>query len=122
MNKNIFREYDIRGVYPIDLNEDIYFEIGNAIASKCNQLSIETIVLGRDGRLSGKSLMNALENSLLSNGINVENIGIVTSPLLYNAAKKQNHNSAFGAMFFCSIVKQWTFHNNNILNIYSIAQ
>ena len=87
MNKNIFREYDIRGVYPIDLNEDIYFEIGNAIASKCNQLSIDSIVLGRDGRLSGKSLMNALENSLINNGINVENIGIVTSPLLYYAAK-----------------------------------
>ena len=90
MNKNIFREYDIRGVYPIDLNEDIYFEIGNAIASKCNQLSIDSIVLGRDGRLSGKSLMNALENSLINNGINVENIGIVTSPLLYYAAKKHS--------------------------------
>ena len=96
MNKNIFREYDIRGVYPIDLNEDIYFEIGNAIASKCNQLSIDSIVLGRDGRLSGKSLMNALENSLISNGINVENIGIVTSPLLYYAAKK--HSSKSGIM------------------------
>ena len=45
MNKNIFREYDIRGVYPIDLNEDIYFEIGNAIASKCNQLSIDSLSL-----------------------------------------------------------------------------
>ena len=96
MNNNIFREYDIRGVYPIDLNEDVYFEIGNAIASKCNQLSIDSIVLGRDGRLSGKSLMNALENSLLSNGINVENIGIVTSPLLYYAAKK--HSSKSGIM------------------------
>ena len=96
MNKNIFREYDIRGVYPIDLNEDIYFEIGNAIASKCNQLNIESIVLGRDGRLSGKSLMNALENSLINNGINVENIGIVTSPLLYYAAKK--HSSKSGIM------------------------
>ena len=71
MNKNIFREYDIRGVYPIDLNEDVYFEIGNAIASKCNQLNIESIVIGRDGRLSGKSLMNALENSLINNGINI---------------------------------------------------
>ena len=96
MNKNIFREYDIRGVYPIDLNEDIYFEIGNAIASKCKQLSIDSIVLGRDGRLSGKSLMNALENSLINNGINVENIGIVTSPLLYYAAKK--HSSKSGIM------------------------
>ena len=96
MNKNIFREYDIRGVYPVDLNEDIYFEIGNAIASKCNQLSIDSIVLGRDGRLSGKSLMNALENSLINNGINVENIGIVTSPLLYYAAKK--HSSKSGIM------------------------
>ena len=96
MNKNIFREYDIRGVYPIDLNEDIYFEIGNAIASKCNRLSIDSVVLGRDGRLSGKSLMNALENSLLNKGINVENIGIVTSPLLYYAAKK--HSSKSGIM------------------------
>ena len=96
MNKNIFREYDIRGVYPIDLNEDVYFEIGNAIASKCNQLSIDSIVLGRDGRLSGKSLMNALENSLVNNGINIENIGIVTSPLLYYAAKK--HSSKSGIM------------------------
>jgi phosphomannomutase/phosphoglucomutase len=96
MNKNIFREYDIRGVYPIDLNEDIYFEIGNAIASKCDQLSIDSIVLGRDGRLSGKSLMNALENSLINNGINIENIGIVTSPLLYYAAKK--HISKSGIM------------------------
>ena len=96
MNKNIFREYDIRGVYPIDLNEDVYFEIGNAIATKCNQLNIESIVIGRDGRLSGKSLMNALENSLINNGINVENIGIVTSPLLYYAAKK--HTSKSGIM------------------------
>ena len=96
MNKNIFREYDIRGVYPIDLNENIYFEIGNAIASKCNRLSIDSVVLGRDGRLSGKSLMNALENSLINNGINVENIGIVTSPLLYYAAKK--HSSKSGIM------------------------
>ena len=93
MNKNIFREYDIRGVYPIDLNENIYFEIGNAIASKCNRLSIDSVVLGRDGRLSGKSLMNALENSLINNGINVENIGIVTSPVLYYAAKKQSSKS-----------------------------
>ena len=96
MNKNIFREYDIRGIYPLDLNEDVYFEIGNAIASKCNQLSIDSIVLGRDGRLSGKSLMNALENSLINNGINVENIGVVTSPLLYYAAKK--HSSKSGIM------------------------
>ena len=96
MNKNIFREYDIRGVYPKDLNEDIYFAIGNAIAFKCKHLDIDSIVLGRDGRLSGKSLMNALENSLLNNGINVENIGIVTSPLLYYAAKK--HSSKSGIM------------------------
>ena len=93
MNKNIFREYDIRGVYPKDLNEDTFFEIGNAIASKCNQLSIDSIVLGRDGRLSGEPLMNALKNSLLSNGISVENIGIVTSPLLYYAAKKNSSKS-----------------------------
>ena len=61
-----------------------------------DRLSIDSIVLGRDGRLSGKSLMNALENSLINNGINIENIGIVTSPLLYYAAKK--HSSKSGIM------------------------
>ena len=54
---------------------------------------VNNVCLGRDGRLSGKILMEALEKSLITAGINVENIGLTTSPLLYYAAKKQNSKS-----------------------------
>ena len=93
MNKNIFREYDIRGKYPEEINEDIYAIIGKAIAIKCQNEKVNNICLGRDGRLSGKILMEALEKSLVIAGINVENIGLTTSPLLYYAAKKQHSKS-----------------------------
>ena len=93
MNKNIFREYDIRGRYPEEINEDVYSIIGKAIAVKCQNEKVNNVCLGRDGRLSGKILMEALEKSLITAGINVENIGLTTSPLLYYAAKKQNSKS-----------------------------
>ena len=93
MNKNIFREYDIRGKYPEEINEDVYSIIGNAIAVKCQNEKVNNVCLGRDGRLSGKVLMQALEKSLIAAGINVENIGLTTSPLLYYAAKKQHSKS-----------------------------
>ena len=93
MNKNIFREYDIRGKYPEEINEDVYSIIGKAIAVKCQNEKVNNVCLGRDGRLSGKILMEALEKSLITAGINVENIGLTTSPLLYYAAKKQNSKS-----------------------------
>ena len=93
MNKNIFREYDIRGKYPEEINEDVYSIIGKAIAVKCQNEKVNNVCLGRDGRLSGKILMEALEKSLITAGINVENIGLTTSPLLYYAAKKQHSKS-----------------------------
>ena len=93
MNKNIFREYDIRGKYPEEINEDVYSIIGKAIAVKCQNEKVNNVCLGRDGRLSGKILMEALEKSLIAAGINVENIGLTTSPLLYYAAKKQHSKS-----------------------------
>ena len=72
MNKNIFREYDIRGKYPEEINEDVYSIIGNAIAVKCQNEKVNNVCLGRDGRLSGKILMEALEKSLITAGINVK--------------------------------------------------
>ena len=51
------------------------------------------ICIGRDGRLSGESLLNSIEESLSSYGINVKNIGLVTTPLLYYAAKKSKFKS-----------------------------
>ena len=96
IDKSIFREYDIRGIVPQQLNEKIIDEIASAITKKCFLENINEIVLGRDGRLSGKILLEALSYSLQKRGLTVINIGLVTSPLLYYAAKK--HPSKSGVM------------------------
>ena len=91
--RSIFREYDIRGIYPKEINENVIEQIAKAISIKCIKNNISEICVGRDGRLSGESLLNSLSNSLSSYGINVINIGLVSTPLLYFAAKKNKHKS-----------------------------
>ena len=88
IDKSIFREYDIRGIVPIQINELSVKAIARAVAIKCNNEQVDEVALGRDGRLSGDNLLRCLSSELQSLGINVLNIGIVTSPLLYFAAKK----------------------------------
>ena len=88
IDESIFREYDIRGIVPSQVNETTIRSISHAIARKCSDQNINELVLGRDGRLSGEKILNLLSKELQSIGINVVNIGIVTSPLLYYAAKK----------------------------------
>ena len=91
--KSIFREYDIRGIYPDELNEGSITEIAKSIAQKCHKESIDEVVIARDGRLSGPSLLESMQRSLNKYGINTINIGLATSPLLYYAAKKQASKS-----------------------------
>ena len=86
---SIFREYDIRGKYPQELNEESIKKIAYAIVKKCRKENVSSLVVGRDGRLSGPSLIEAFCDSLINSGINVKNIGLVTSPMLYFAAKKE---------------------------------
>ena len=88
IDESIFREYDIRGIVPSQVNEASIRSISNAIAKKCNDENINELALGRDGRLSGEKILNLLSKELQSIGINVVNVEIVTSPLLYFAAKQ----------------------------------
>ena len=88
IKRNIFREYDIRGIYPEELNEATIRLIAGSVASKCHKEGIDVIAVGRDGRLSGESLLSEFCNEIIKYGIKVINIGLVTSPLLYYAAKK----------------------------------
>ena len=89
ITKSIFREYDIRGIYPEEINESIVSLIAKAIAYICKEKNITEICVGRDGRLSGESLLSELSQTLSLFGIKVINLGLVTSPLLYFAAKKK---------------------------------
>ena len=93
ITKSIFREYDIRGEYPNQINEEVVRKIGNAIAGKCINLNIKEICVGRDGRNSGKSLLEAMIRGLSESGIEVIDIDLATSPLLYYAAKKNKYKS-----------------------------
>ena len=91
--ETIFRQYDIRGTYPSEINENSIAKIGQAIALKCIQEGVSEICVGRDGRLSGKTLLEAMCRSLSESGIAVIDIGLVTSPILYYAAKKNKSKS-----------------------------
>ena len=93
ISESIFRENDIRGTYPEELNELVIKEIAKGIAKKCFQEDISSIVVARDGRLSGESLLTTFCNAIAQYGINVNNIGLATSPMLYFAAKKENSKS-----------------------------
>jgi phosphomannomutase/phosphoglucomutase len=93
ISESIFRENDIRGTYPKELNESVIKEIAKGIAKKCFQEDISSIVVARDGRLSGESLLTTFCNAIAQYGINVNNIGLATSPMLYFAAKKENSKS-----------------------------
>ena len=67
--------------------------IAKAISYKCKEKNITEICVGRDGRLSGESLLSKLSQTLSLFGIKVINLGLITSPLLYFAAKKNKFKS-----------------------------
>jgi len=93
IEESIFREYDIRGIVPEQINESSIKAIASAIARKCSDERVNELALGRDGRLSGEKILKLLSKELQSLGINIVNVGEVTSPLLYFAAKKLNSKS-----------------------------
>ncbi len=88
INKNIFREYDIRGVYPIDIDEDVSYTIGRAYGSYVQDLGQSDCVVGYDNRLSSESITDALIKGIISTGLHVVNIGLVTTPIYYYACLK----------------------------------
>ena len=82
----IFRAYDIRGVVDRSLTPAVVKQIGRAIGSEAIQRGCNTIVVGRDGRLSGPALVEALILGLTETGCDVKDIGVVPTPVLYFAA------------------------------------
>ncbi|NOZ52189.1 MAG: phosphomannomutase/phosphoglucomutase [Gammaproteobacteria bacterium] len=83
---SIFKAYDIRGIVNETLTENAVYQIGLAIGSEANARGEQHIYVGRDGRLSGPTLIKALTQGLLDSGRDVTNIGMVPTPVLYFAA------------------------------------
>ncbi|MES2918662.1 MAG: phosphomannomutase/phosphoglucomutase [Pseudomonadota bacterium] len=87
LRAEIFRAYDIRGVVGEGLNADVARALGQAIGSEAAARGEQSVVVGRDGRLSGPELAAALIEGLRAAGCNVIDVGMVPTPVLYFAAK-----------------------------------
>lgn len=79
----LFREYDLRGIVGKELTEPIAEQIGRAYCTYVKDRGVKTISVGRDGRLSSPGLFEALVRGLLAGGMNVIDVGICPSPLVY---------------------------------------
>ncbi|MBI2590471.1 MAG: phosphomannomutase/phosphoglucomutase [Candidatus Blackburnbacteria bacterium] len=86
LTSGMFHAYDIRGVYPEEINEDVFFALGQAFGTYviCHgsaNVSNNSIAVGRDNRPSGEDLSKSFIEGLLSTGCGVTNLGIVTTPM-----------------------------------------
>jgi phosphomannomutase len=86
IDPGIFKTYDIRGVVPRTLDEGAAQAIGSAFGALARSEGEHTVAVGHDGRLSGASLAAALIRGLVDSGMDVIDVGMVTTPMLYFAA------------------------------------
>ena len=83
LSSSIFKAYDIRGIIGQTLNAEVARQIGQAFGSAALAKGQTTVVIGRDGRLSGPELTAALAAGLQSVGIDVIDLGVVATPMVY---------------------------------------
>lgn len=83
LSQSIFKAYDIRGIIDSTLDADVARDIGRAFGSAVRAKGEQVVVLGRDGRLSGPALAAALAEGMQEVGIDVVDLGVVATPMLY---------------------------------------
>jgi len=86
----IFKAYDIRGIVGKTLTPPVVQAVGQALGTLAQERGRDTLVIGRDGRLSGPELAGALAAGIRASGANVVDIGMVTTPMSYFAAQHLN--------------------------------
>ena len=88
INKNIFRGYDIRGIYPTELDVDTAYTVGLGFGSYIKSIGKTTCVVGHDNRLSSNDLYSALMKGITETGIDIISLGLCTTPMYYYACLK----------------------------------
>jgi phosphomannomutase / phosphoglucomutase len=86
MNTHIFREYDVRGLVDIDLTDAVVEDLGRGLATMVKRAHGRSVVVGRDARESGPRFQTAFIKGVLSTGLNVIEVGVVPTPVVYFAA------------------------------------
>ena len=84
----VFRAYDVRGIAPDPLSPALVHAVGWSIAREARALGETRIAIGRDGRLTGARLRDALAGGLLAGGVSVVDVGRLPTPILYFAARE----------------------------------
>ncbi len=93
----MFKAYDIRGVVGRGIDEGFAEHLGRAFGSEAVAAGERAVAVGRDGRLSGAGLVKALVRGLASTGLDVVDLGAVTTPMLYYvAATRGEHGCSSG--------------------------
>jgi phosphomannomutase len=82
LSPTIFKAYDIRGIVPSTLNEQVAEALGRAFGTVARRAGEATVAVGRDGRLSGPGMSAALVRGLVAAGVDVIDVGMVTTPML----------------------------------------
>ncbi len=90
----IFKAYDIRGIVGHSLTPQIVEQIGRAVGSEALAAGDSAVVIGRDGRLSGPAISDALMDGICATGCDAVDIGMVPTPLTYFATHALNIGSA----------------------------
>ncbi|HOG17767.1 MAG TPA: phosphomannomutase/phosphoglucomutase [Syntrophales bacterium] len=131
MNPEVFREYDVRGIVGKDLTTEFVIALGRAIGTFAAARAAKTMTLGRDCRLSSESYAAAIREGLISAGMQVVDIGLCATPMLYFSIRHLgadggvmvtgSHNPPeFNGFKIC--VGPDTIHGNDIQELYRIMQ
>lgn len=88
LDKNIFRGYDIRGVYPTSIDSDVAYTIGRGFGSYILDIGKNKCLVGHDNRLSSNLLYESLIQGIRECGVDVILLGLVTTPMYYYSAIK----------------------------------
>ena len=88
LDKNIFRGYDVRGVYHDNLDEDTAYTFGLGFGTHIQKLGFKKCIVGHDNRLSSPSLYIALIKGIISTGCDVIGLDLCTTPMYYYACIK----------------------------------
>ena len=86
VDASIFKAYDVRGIVGKTIDETVAEHLGRAFGTEARKAGEKAVVVGRDGRLSGPGLVAALARGIRSTGLDVVDLGMVTTPMLYYAA------------------------------------
>lgn len=87
INPEIFRSYDIRGIVGKDIDKNVAEKLGLSFGSYVQDLGEDTVIVGNDNRESSDELRENLIKGLTNSGVNVINIGLATTPMVYYARK-----------------------------------